>query len=545
MLFTRHLKLISVLLIIAIVAIAAGLLLNIDTSKTGLTVTVENDETLALPKQTVSLDVILSENTGITDFTFCVDYDHDRLELVSINPAYVDSDEITVSYLPQMDVQVGKKAIDGVTYPSITAVGEDPLWDEAVKIFSITFRVIADAPNGFAEVKVLDGGVHYTEHDTGEAKTLSAKTISGGIYVGTADCEHIGTTTHVAYISNENNTHLENVLCSCGKVLVSKPVSCLDENADKLCDTCGGNFFAIEKIKIDGVNMTLGNDLIVNFLFKQSSLPADRTLVFKLTQLSGSSIVKTQSIKSEEWENYSGGYFKVAVPLSAKQMADTLQVELLDGNGLVYNEHFTISVREYAHMILENPAMSLEAKKTAVDMLNYGAAAQVYFAYNTEDLANSQLTPEQQVLATAPVKCVNSQIAGDNFYGTNLSLEERIIMNLYFDGLEKQDAATMYAEITYTNYKGEHKNIRVPSSEIKAYSANSGIYRVSIDEIVLADARSDVTVTLYHNDGRVYGYATDSLESIAARGSITPAADLYSYMMRFSTSAYNYLGGTH
>ena len=40
-------------------------------------------------------------------------------------------------------------------------------------------------------------------------------------------------------------------------------------------------------------------------------------------------------------------------------------------------------------------------KSLGVDLLRYGAAAQTYFKYNTENLANAGLSAEQKLVATA------------------------------------------------------------------------------------------------------------------------------------------------
>jgi len=59
-----------------------------------------------------------------------------------------------------------------------------------------------------------------------------------------------------------------------------------------------------------------------------------------------------------------------------------------------------------------------------------------------------------------------------------------------------------------------------------------------VDKIVLADAFSLVTVTVYNADGSVYGTGSDSVESYAARVS----SELNTAIMKFASSAKTYLG---
>ena len=58
--------------------------------------------------------------------------------------------------------------------------------------------------------------------------------------------------------------------------------------------------------------------------------------------------------------------------------------------------------------------------------------------------------------------------------------------------------------------------------------------------MVLADAKQVVNVTAY-KDGAVYGTCSESVESYIARQSSGALKDLGTAIMKFSTSAYNYL----
>ncbi|MBQ9967889.1 MAG: hypothetical protein IJO88_04115, partial [Oscillospiraceae bacterium] len=71
-------------------------------------------------------------------------------------------------------------------------------------------------------------------------------------------------------------------------------------------------------------------------------------------------------------------------------------------------------------------------------------------------------------------------------------------------------------------------------AELEQYSGH--IYKVVVDEIVLADAFCDVTVTVYDGE-TVHGTATDSVESYVARAE---KSDLYATIIKFATSAKDY-----
>ena len=171
-----------------------------------------------------------------------------------------------------------------------------------------------------------------------------------------------------------------------------------------------------------------------------------------------------------------------------------------------------------------------ESKALMVDMLNYGAAAQVYYGYNTEDLANAKLSETQKAYGTATKPAVTDiRVKGANYLGTRLELGSSIGMQMNFVGT----TANMYAVIEFTNHSG------VKVSERVAPTLISGSYLIVIDQIVVADGRMPVTVTVYNADGTVYGSATDSMASYIAR--MTGADALYENIMKFSDSAYAYL----
>ena len=129
------------------------------------------------------------------------------------------------------------------------------------------------------------------------------------------------------------------------------------------------------------------------------------------------------------------------------------------------------------------------------------------------------------------MECANNQVKGKNFYGSNVSLEDRIILNLFFTGMTED----MYAEITYTSYDG--MNVSVTAEKISQYTAS--IYKIAVDQMVLADAFSPITVTVYNADGSVHGSATDSVESYVARIGKTAINEA---IMKFAYSAKAYLG---
>jgi hypothetical protein len=71
--------------------------------------------------------------------------------------------------------------------------------------------------------------------------------------------------------------------------------------------------------------------------------------------------------------------------------------KLQDGS-CIYSAAYDYSPKKYSMNMLGKNSTSDKQKDLCVAMLNYGAAAQEYFGYNTDSLMNAGLTAEQQAL---------------------------------------------------------------------------------------------------------------------------------------------------
>ena len=101
----------------------------------------------------------------------------------------------------------------------------------------------------------------------------------------------------------------------------------------------------------------------------------------------------------------------------------------------------------------------------------------------------------------------------------------------------------MYAMVSFTDFQGITREVRMEGSEFEKYGSSGDIYKIVVDDVVLADAKTLVTVTLYNADGTVFGVNSDSVESYVARAESNNADTygLYANIMKFAASAYNYI----
>ena len=119
------------------------------------------------------------------------------------------------------------------------------------------------------------------------------------------------------------------------------------------------------------------------------------------------------------------------ISLAAAQMADEIVISI---NGEALEK--TYSIRQYADYIMnEENGYSDKAKALVKEMLNYGAKAQTYFGYNTDDLANAGITDagaEAVKADAAPEMVISGSVDGISFYGASLVFRNKIAVRYYF-----------------------------------------------------------------------------------------------------------------
>ena len=290
----------------------------------------------------------------------------------------------------------------------------------------------------------------------------------------------------------------------------------------------------IEKFDIDFAQVILGNALNVNFAF-----PADAQddwtscyAVATKTYADGREDL-TVTVPATEWKSATiqgaKHYYFSFSNVSGKEMADNIYVTIYNADDEAISNEYTESIRSYVMRILDD--QNDETRTMLVDMLNYGSAAQASYTYGTDNLANSLLSETQKAYGSSTVKtCTDGRVKGANYQGTRLVLKNSILMQFGFEGL----TADMTAKVEFTNHRGTKI-----SETVTPVKLDNGSYAIEVNQIVAADGRIPVTVTVYDVDGNVYGTATDSMESYIARmGTSDP---LYAAIMMFSDAAYAYL----
>ena len=142
-------------------------------------------------------------------------------------------------------------------------------------------------------------------------------------------------------------------------------------------------------------------------------------------------------------------YYRFTISLAAKQMTDTVVAQIVTSDGAVGNA-VTYSVKQYCmNMLKISEGSAAELYKA---MLNYGAACQVLFNYNTDNLANADLSEADKALANVDVTdygyTINGSEEGIKLQSATLLLESNTTLRVYYvlTGDKTIDEYTFYVD---------------------------------------------------------------------------------------------------
>jgi hypothetical protein len=126
--------------------------------------------------------------------------------------------------------------------------------------------------------------------------------------------------------------------------------------------------------------------------------------------------------------------YRFSCPVYAKQLADSVNVKFMKGDLMIGTE-LNYSVMQYCVNQIKKCKVPEEVAVYKA-MLNYGAASQQLFGYNTENLANASLSAADKVLkdvnASAYKYSVTGSEAGIKAKSATLMLEDVVKVRVYF-----------------------------------------------------------------------------------------------------------------
>ncbi len=253
--------------------------------------------------------------------------------------------------------------------------------------------------------------------------------------------------------------------------------------------------------------------------------------------------------------------------IAAKEMNSKITLTLWatkDGEK-VEGETRTYSVVQYAQNMLEK-TQDVKLKTLLADMLNYGAAAQIYFNYNNSEETRANNVSEEirnavEAYATTAAPEVKSYITSSTTNGdqliqmevgisnVSLSLVDRVEANFYMQDMgESQDLSKVTLVVAYEDITGNVVQQQIKGTDFTQVKDTTGrtLYKAIFNKLNATEMRSIMNVWVVDESGmRISNAITYSVESYAAtmkdkEGASATLQSLLEAMMKYGDAAEAY-----
>jgi hypothetical protein len=228
---------------------------------------------------------------------------------------------------------------------------------------------------------------------------------------------------------------------------------------------------------------------------------------------------------------------RVSAPELTRDITATLYAEK---DGVIYHgSTSTYNVRESVMSML-NSSTDEKLSRLLVDMLNYAAQAQLQFNKWTDDLANSDLTQEQQLMGTqsAPVLAATETQTSN---GTNKAI-------FAYRALGLESAVEMQLIVYARGYSVDDLEVRISYGDVMQTAKLSvlGDFVVaSCDTLAAAQMRQPISATVY---SKATGKPLSATLHISIESLLTMLSqsnpDIVNAIMAYGDSAQAYFGYT-
>lgn len=262
----------------------------------------------------------------------------------------------------------------------------------------------------------------------------------------------------------------------------------------------------------------VSGDIGLNYLMRipgETGTTTTSEMEFTVPGRTGSDkVVKVKGKKSSQ-TGYTDCY-EFTCPLYAKEMNEQVAAKLYSGTSVIWNDKEEgYSVKDYYNAAYN--AYNDVVKNILDAMLDYGAAAQTYFGYQTTNLANGGTTKysgsqafvptDEQYKFSGSFKLSN----GASFYGASLDLTSSLKLNLYFENADVVTHGNDKAETVYV--KGKY--LKRISIAIKPWKLTEAV-DVSVDGATFKYSPANYIYEAFSPDHRGFaaGVKFDNLRAV-------------------------------
>ncbi len=316
----------------------------------------------------------------------------------------------------------------------------------------------------------------------------------------------------------------------------------------------------LPKISFTNVSVVLETNIRMNWYFDASAMVDGVTYYAMIVKGHTCGLENEKPIKvyfDENNKSADGTYFFPADIVASYEMNCDIYITVYaEGYDEPVSDTKNTSVVKYAkyQLTYSNDAA---LRTLVVDMLNYGAAAQIQFNHDTDNLANNWLTEEQKSYATDAVPELENTFAReeglvDNYlYSYSISVLDTIMVNYYYRNLgsyvNNKEALKVVIEVEH--YFGERHLLTLTGDDLTFVKDVNGNYllQVSVCDLAPADIDTNLNVKLYVN-GELSSHITNhNISSFCYRalydanlGYDAKLKAVYETLAKFGRSAYAY-----
>ena len=282
-------------------------------------------------------------------------------------------------------------------------------------------------------------------------------------------------------------------LCICGQAEVKEPVQ---NTAWKM-----------------GHTLNLASDISVNLAVSKSLLAGyDMETVYVLAEIDtyeGNERTGTKVIKIEPVEQ-SGYYYFTLAGLTAVHMNDRIRSVLYGTKDGVdyFSAMDDYSIADYAYSQMNKAGMPESLKILCADLLRYGAKAQIFKSYRTDNLADANMTEAYKAFLSdidtvtfGNTNTVLNDLGGATvtWAGKALDLASKVTLKFIINPTNhKGDAENLTLRLTFTAISGETKTVILEGAEL--YNAERNYYAFSFDGLLAAELRTVVSAQVYEGE---------------------------------------------
>lgn len=308
------------------------------------------------------------------------------------------------------------------------------------------------------------------------------------------------------------------------------------------------------ELNVRGSTLSIQSDISINYYISASALNQYESFYVEFTKdYYNSDGTVSQIVTTVDEYAISGSYFVFSYNgIAAKEMKDDIRATVYAfKDGAIYCSEIDIyNVATYAYNRVSNSSNEYMVN-LAICLLNYGAAAQEYFGYNVENLANAQLSDAQKAISTQDIEytSVKEYITPNNamvlFTGSSLSLEDKVAINYYFNVDKYLAAGNDLSKLSLVIKYGD--NTEVVGADKFILSSSNGYY-VNFDKLAAKDMKTVCEATFWMNYGTeeqcIVGetmiYSIESYAQNKQNSSDAKLVAMMKAMMHYGEAAYVY-----